>query len=114
MDNQKKHISIELVFTFHNMTPINFKRLGTQNLLTPIDDFHIGDILFFCSVKGMTWDKKTLSLTILLHPPTLQILSCITPRRARKIRDSVLSHQLRISSYSRVLSNRVSQMGIVG
>lgn len=35
MDNQKKHISIELVFTFHNMTPINIKRSGDAKLINP-------------------------------------------------------------------------------
>ncbi len=36
MDNQKKsNISIELVFTFHNMTPINIKRSGDAKLINP-------------------------------------------------------------------------------
>ncbi len=35
MDNQKKQHSIELVFTFHNMTPINIERSGDAKLINP-------------------------------------------------------------------------------
>ncbi|STL49600.1 Uncharacterised protein [Escherichia coli] len=35
MDNQRNNISIELVFTFHNMTPINIKRSGDAKLINP-------------------------------------------------------------------------------
>ncbi len=71
------------------MTPINIERSGDANLLTPNDDSHIGDILFFLLRKGMTWDKKTLSLTILCASPTFRCSPASHRGEHEKYRDSV-------------------------
>ncbi len=62
----------------------------------------------------MTWDKKRALCPFFVHPPTLQMLSCITRGEHEKYRESVLSHQLRISYTPAFYQIRVSQMGIVG
>ncbi len=68
MDIKRNNISIELVFTFHNMTPIILNALGTQNLLTPIDDSHIG-IFFFLLSKGDDLGQKNALSAILCASP---------------------------------------------
>lgn len=96
------------------MTPINIECSGDAKLLTPIDDSHIGDILFLLSKGDDLGQKNALSAHSLCIPyPSDALLH----HSAESMKNIVTLYSPINCEYHHTpafYQIRVSQMGIVG